>query len=221
MVSDFLNLFYFNFDHALGATIKDLQTKGILEILAEPNLTTIHGKPARFLAGGEFPYPIVQPGGAGSVPTVTVQFRPYGVKLEFTPFVNSDGSIRLKVAPEVSALDYTNQVVIAGYALPALSTRRAETEVELKDGQSFGISGILDHRTTDTLSKIPGIGDIPVLGQLFRSKNLNHSTMELVVIVTPKVIDTLNAAQLPAPATPAMPVPPLENKTFDRDLPKK
>jgi len=221
VISDFLNLFYFNFDHGLGATIKDLQTKGILEILAEPNLTTIHGKPARFLAGGEFPYPIVQPGGAGSVPTVTVQFRPYGVKLEFTPYVNSDGSIRLKVAPEVSALDYTNQVVIAGYALPALSTRRAETEVELKDGQSFGISGILDHRTTDTLSKIPGIGDIPVLGQLFRSKNLNHSTMELVVIVTPKVIDTLGAAPLPAPAEPAMPVPPLENKSFDRDLPKK
>ncbi len=220
VISDFLNLFYFNFDHGLGVTIKDLQTKGILEILAEPNLTTIHGKTARFLAGGEFPYPIVQPGGAGSVPTVTVQFRPYGVKLEFTPFVNSDGTIRLKVAPEVSALDYTNQVVIAGYTLPALSTRRAETEVELKDGQSFGISGILDHRTTDSLSKIPGIGDIPVLGQLFRSKNLNRSTTELVVIVTPKIIDTLGDAR-PAPATaPAMPIPPLQNQVFDRDLPK-
>ncbi|HLY67059.1 MAG TPA: type II and III secretion system protein family protein [Chloroflexota bacterium] len=220
VVSDFLNLFYFNFDHAIGVTIKDLQTKGILEILAEPNLTTLHGKPARFLAGGEFPYPIVQPGGAGSVPTVTVQFRPYGVKLEFTPFVNSDGSIRLKVAPEVSALDYTNQVVIAGYALPALSTRRAETEVELKDGQSFGISGILDHRTTDSLSKIPGIGDIPVLGQLFRSKNLNRSTMELVVIVTPRIVDTLHDAQLPAATAPAEPVPPLRNQAFDHDLPK-
>ncbi len=220
VISDFLNLFYFNFDHGLGATIKDLQTKGILEILAEPNLTTIHGKPARFLAGGEFPYPIVQPGGAGSVPTVTVQFRPYGVKLEFTPFVNSDGTIRLKVAPEVSALDYTNQVVIAGYVLPALSTRRAETEVELKDGQSFGISGILDHRTTDSLSKIPGIGDIPVLGQLFRSKNLNRSTTELVVIVTPKIVDTLSDAKLPPTTAPAMPIPPLQNQVFDRDLPK-
>ncbi|MGA8874267.1 MAG: pilus assembly protein N-terminal domain-containing protein, partial [Candidatus Korobacteraceae bacterium] len=185
ITSDFLNLFYFNIKNGVGATIKDLESKGILEILAEPNLTTIHGKPARFLAGGQFPYPIIQPGGAGSVPTVTVQFQPYGVKLEFTPFVNSDGTIRLKVAPEVSALDYTNEVVIAGYALPALSTRRAETEIELKDGQTFGISGILDHRTTDTLSKMPGIGDIPILGQLFRSKNLNRSTMELVVIVTP------------------------------------
>ncbi len=220
VISDFLNLFYFNFDHGVGVTIKDLQTKGILEILAEPNLTTIHGRTARFLAGGEFPYPIVQPGGAGSVPTVTVQFRPYGVKLEFTPYVNSDGTIRLRVAPEVSALDYTNQVVIAGYVLPALSTRRAETEVELRDGQSFGISGILDHRTTDSLSKMPGIGDIPILGQLFRSKNLNRSTMELVVIVTPKIIDTLNGPPPPAPSTPAMVVPFLQPQTFDQKLPK-
>ena len=220
VVSDFLNLFYFNFDHGLGTTIRDLQTKGVLQILAEPNLTTIHGKPARFLAGGQFPYPIVQPGGAGTVPTVTVQFQPYGVKLEFTPFVNSDGTIRLKVAPEVSALDYTNQVVIAGYVLPALSTRKAETEVELKDGQSFGISGILDNRTTDNLSKIPGIGDIPVLGQLFRSKNLNRSTMELVVLVTPKLVDPLSAADVSAPKTPSMAVPFLEQQKFDRNLPK-
>jgi pilus assembly protein CpaC len=220
IISDFLNLFYFNLPHNLGTTIKDLQTKGILEILAEPNLTTVSGKTARFLAGGEFPYPIVQPGGAGSVPTVTVQFRPYGVKLEFTPWVNSDGTVRLRVAPEVSALDYTNEVVIAGYALPALSTRRAETEVELRDGQSFGISGILDHRTTDSLSKMPGIADIPVLGQLFRSKNLNRSTMELVVIVTPKIVDTLAQPELPPPSTPAMAVPFLQPQTFDRNLPK-
>jgi pilus assembly protein CpaC len=220
ITSDFLNLFYFNIKNGIGATIKDLENKGVLQILAEPNLTTIHGKPARFLAGGQFPYPIIQPGGAGSVPTITVQFQPYGVKLEFTPFVNSDGTVRLKVAPEVSALDYTNEVVIAGYALPALSTRRAETEIELQDGQTFGISGILDHRTTDALSKIPGIGDIPVLGQLFRSKNLNRSTMELVVIVTPKIIDTLKAPGTPPPATPAMAVPFLEPKTFDRNLPK-
>ena len=220
VISDFLNLFYFNFAHGLGTTIRDLQNKGILQILAEPNLTTIHGRTARFLAGGQFPYPIVQPGGAGTVPTVTVQFQPYGVKLEFTPYVNSDGTIRLKVAPEVSALDYTNQVVIAGYVLPALSTRRAETEVELKDGQSFGISGILDNRTTDNLSKIPGIADIPVLGQLFRSKNLNRSTMELVVIVTPKILDPLNAPATPPSDAPAMAVPFLEQQKFDHNLPK-
>ncbi len=220
VISDFLNLFYFNFAHGLGTTIRDLQNKGIMQILAEPTLTTIHGRTARFLAGGQFPYPIVQPGGAGSVPTVTVQFQPYGVKLEFTPFVNSDGTIRLKVAPEVSALDYTNQVVIAGYVLPALSTRRAETEVELKDGESFGISGILDNRTTDNLSKVPGIADVPILGQLFRSKNLNRSTMELVVIVTPRIIDTLNVAAAPPPASPAMAVRFLQQQKFDHDLPK-
>ncbi|MGA7461260.1 MAG: hypothetical protein WBW69_13615, partial [Candidatus Korobacteraceae bacterium] len=107
-----------------------------------------------------------------------------------------------------------------GYALPALSTRRAETEIELKDGQTFGISGILDHRTTDTLSKMPGIGDIPILGQLFRSKNLNRSTMELVVIVTPKIIDTLNGPGGSPPTTPAMAVPFLQPQTFDRNLPK-
>ncbi len=219
LTSDFLNLFYFNLKNGVGATIKDLQTKGILQILAEPNLTALHGKTARFLAGGMFPYPVVQPGGAGSVPTVTVSFQPYGVKLEFTPYVNSDGTIRLKVAPEVSALDYTNEVVIAGYALPALSTRKAETEVELQDGETFGISGILDNRITDTLSKMPGIGDIPILGQLFRSKNLNHSTMELVVIVTPKIIDPLNGPGLPPPTTPAMPVPFLQPQMFDQSLP--
>lgn len=219
VISDFLNLFYFNFDHGLGTTIRDLQTKGILQILAEPNLTTIHGRTARFLAGGQFPYPIVQPGGAGTVPTVTVQFQPYGVKLEFTPWVNSDGTIRLRVAPEVSALDYTNQVVIAGYVLPALSTRKAETEVELKDGESFGISGILDNRTTDNLSKMPGIADIPILGQLFRSKNLNRSTMELVVMVTPKIVEPLSEAA-PQTAQPAMAVPFLQQQTFDRNLPK-
>ena len=220
ITSDFLNLWYFNIKNGVGATIKDLETKGILQILAEPNLTTIHGKPARFLAGGQFPYPVIQPGGAGAVPTVTVLFQPYGVKLEFTPFVNSDGTIRLKVAPEVSALDYTNEVVIAGYALPALSTRRAETEIELQDGQTFGISGILDNRTTDSLSKMPGIGDIPILGQLFRSKNLNRSTMELVVIVTPKIIDTLNGSATPPPKTPAMAVPFLTPPKFDQNLPK-
>jgi pilus assembly protein CpaC len=220
VASDFLNLFYFNAKNGVGATLKDLETKGILQILAEPNLTTIHGKPAKFLAGGQFPYPMVQAGGIGSVPTITVQFQPYGVKLEFTPFVNSDGTIRLKVAPEVSALDYSNEVVIAGYSLPALSTRRAETEVELKDGETFGISGILDNRITDTLNKMPGIGDIPILGQLFRSKSLNHSTMELVVIVTPKIIDTLNAPALPPPSAPKMAVPFLQPETFDRSLPQ-
>ncbi len=136
-LSDVLNLFYFNSALNLGVTIKDLQNKGVLEILAEPTLMTIHGQPARFLAGGEFPYPVVQPSGGGGVTSVTIQFKQYGVKLEFTPFVNPDGTIRLKVLPEVSALDYTNQVVIAGYTLPAISTRKAETEIELARWAEF------------------------------------------------------------------------------------
>jgi len=217
-LSDVLNLFYFNTGLNLGATLKALQNKGVLEILAEPTLMTINGQPAKFLAGGEFPYPVVQPGGSG-VTSVTIQFKQYGVKLEFTPFVNSDGTIRLKIAPEVSSLDYTNEVIIAGYALPAISTRKAETEIELRDGQSFGITGILDRRTTDQLSKIPGIGDIPILGQLFRSRNLNHSVMELMVIATPTIVDPLNGP-VKAPAQPNWVSPPGELKNFDHGIPK-
>jgi pilus assembly protein CpaC len=218
-VSDFLNLFYFNLKNGVGASLKDLQSKGVLEILAEPTLMTIDGQTAKFLAGGEFPFPVVQPGSAGGTATVTVQFRQFGVKLEFTPYVNPDGTIRLKVMPEVSALDYSNVVVIAGYTIPSLTTRKAETEVELRDGQTFGISGILDHRTTDSLNKMPGIGDIPILGQLFRSKSLNHSVMELVVVVTPTIVDPLTSDQAP-PANPKWVTPPGQLGTFDKGLPK-
>ena len=218
-LSDVLNLFYFNTDLNLGVTLKDLQNKGVLEILAEPTLMTIDGQPAKFLAGGEFPYPVVQPSGGGGVTSVTIQFRQYGVKLDFTPFVNPDGTIRLKVVPEVSALDYTNQVVIAGYTLPAISTRKAETEIELRDGQSFGISGLLDHRTTEQLSKVPGIGDIPILGQLFRSKNINHSVMELIIIATPTIVDPLNGPVSP-PVQPNWVTPPGQLNNFEQGLPK-
>jgi pilus assembly protein CpaC len=150
---------------------------------------------------------------------VTIQFRQFGVKLEFTPFVNPDGTIRLKVYPEVSALDYSNVVVIAGYTIPSLSTRKAETEVELKNGQTFGISGILDHRTTDTLNRMPGIADVPILGQLFRSKNLNHSVMELVVVVTPTIVDPLTTDQ-PAPPNPKWVTPPGQLGAYNKNLPK-
>jgi pilus assembly protein CpaC len=218
-LSDVLNLFYFSTDLNVGFTLKDLQNKGVLEILAEPTLMTIHGQPAKFLAGGEFPYPVVQPSGGGGVTSVTIQFRQYGVKLDFTPYVNPDGTIRLKVVPEVSALDYTNQVVIAGYTLPSISTRKAETEIELRDGQSFGISGLLDRRTTDQLSKIPGIGDIPILGQLFRSKNLNHSVNELILIATPTIVDPLNGQEKP-PAQPNWVSPPGRMPNFDHGMRK-
>ena len=220
LLQDVLNLFYFNSHLNIGATVRALQDKGILQVLAEPNLTTINGQAARFLAGGEFPFPVIQ-GSNGGFTSVTIQFRPYGVKLEFTPYVNPDGTIRLKVSPEVSALDYTNAVKISGFTIPALSTRKADTEIELQDGQSFAISGLLDHRITDNLSKIPGIGDIPILGQLFRSKSLNHSISELIVIVTPTVVQPLETPTSERPALPTWPVPFIQPAEFDKSLPSE
>jgi len=213
-----LNFFLYSAKLNLGATIQDLEGKQILQILAEPTITTISGEKADFLSGGEFPFPVVQPGGTGSSPVVTISFRPYGIKVEFTPVVNEDGTIRLKVAPEVSALDYSNSVSISGFTVPALSTRRAETEVELRDNQSFAISGLLDQRTTDILNKTPGAASIPILGALFKSKNVNHSTTELVVVVTPTIVDPLTDTTVPA--QPDMPIPTLNTGAFDRSLGK-
>lgn len=211
--TDPLNLFFYNYGLNIGLTIKDLQNKQVLQILAEPTITTLSGQKAFFLSGGEFPFPVIQ-GSSGGNTSITIQFRSYGVKVEFTPVVSEDGTIQLKVAPEVSALDYTNAVSISGYTIPAISTRRAETQVELRDGQSFAISGLLDHRTTDILSKMPGIGDVPILGQLFRSKNLNHSVVELVVVVTPAIVDPLSDTAIPT--LPNFPVPLLEPSQFDK-----
>ncbi|PYU95637.1 MAG: type II and III secretion system protein [Acidobacteria bacterium] len=216
-VNDLLNIFLFRPDLNLGATIRDLQTKNILEILAEPNLMAISGKPARFLAGGEFPFPVVQ--GGTNFSAVTIQFRPFGVRLEFTGYIADNNVVRLQVIPEVSTLDFTNSLTISGFTVPAISTRRAETEIELKDGQGFGIAGLLDHRTTVQLNKIPGISDIPVLGQLFRSRSVNRSNQELMVLVTPRIVDPVKAAPPPV-VLPKGPVPFLNIPGFDRGLPK-
>jgi pilus assembly protein CpaC len=212
-----LNLLFFSSSLNMGLILQDLQDKQIAQILAEPTITTVSGQKASFLSGGEFPYPVVQ-ASAGGLASVTISFRPYGVKLEFTPIVNADGTIRLSVAPEVSALDYSTAVTIAGYSIPAISTRRAETQVELRDGQSFAISGLLDHRTTDIYNKMPGFGDIPILGQLFRSKSTTHSTAELVVLVTPTLVDPLTDTT--TPAVPKLPVPMLDTKKFDKTIVK-
>jgi pilus assembly protein CpaC len=215
-VSDPLNLFLYNSKLNVGLTVQDLEQKQILQVLAEPTLTTLSGLPARFLSGGEFPFPVVQ-GGTGSSTAITIQFRPYGVKVDFTPTVNPDGSIRIKLSPEVSTLDFSNAVTISGFTIPALSSRRTETEVEIQDGQSFIVSGLLDHRTTEIMSKIPGIGNVPILGQLFRSKNLNHSVVELVIIVTATVVDPLASMPVGGPI--------LHNKSEDgithEDRPKQ
>ena len=219
--SNLLNIFLFNPRLNLGATIQDLQTRSIAQILAEPNLMARSGETAKFLAGGEFPFPVVQ-GGVGSAVAVTIMFKPYGVKLEFTGTITGD-VIRLKIAPEVSALDFTNAVQISGFEIPALSTRRAETEIELRDGQGFGIAGLLDRRTTVSLSKMPGIGDIPILGELFKSKSFNRTNTELMVFVTPTIVDPLADQVTPVQSVP-MPIHNLdgkEGKEFDQAIGKK
>ncbi|MGH9682727.1 MAG: type II and III secretion system protein family protein [Candidatus Acidiferrales bacterium] len=204
-LSDLLNIFIFRPDINLAATIKALQEKNILQILAEPNLLTASGKDASFLAGGEFPYPVVQSSGGGSLPAITIQFKEFGVRLNFTPTLLPDGLIHLKVKPEVSALDFSNALTIQGFVIPALSTRRVESEMDLRDGQSFAIAGLVDNRVTETFEKVPGLGDIPVLGKLFQSKNLNKSKDELLVVVTPRIVHPLNPGQVPP--GPAFPYP--------------
>ena len=213
-VSDPLNIFLYNAKLNVGVTVQDLEQKQILQVLAEPTLTTLSGLKASFLSGGEFPFPVVQ-GGVGSSTAISIQFRPYGVKVDFTPTVNADGSIRLKLSPEVSTLDYSNSVTISGFTIPALSTRRADTEVEIKDGQSFIVSGLLDHRTTEIMSKVPGIANLPIIGQIFRSKNFNHSVVELVIIVTATVVDPLAPSALPDTSQPKFVVPNLDTVPFD------
>ena len=215
--SDLLNIFLFRPDLNLGATIRDLQQRNILQILAEPNVLALNGKPARFIAGGEFPFPVVQ--GGTNFTAVTIQLRPFGVRLDFTGFITKENAVRLQVAPEVSTLDFTNALTIAGFLVPAISTRRTESEVELKDGQSFGIAGLLDQRTQTQMSKIPGIGDLPIIGHLFRSKNINRSRTELLVIVTPHIIDPVRAGAAP-PVAPKLPMPNLDVEGFDKGLVK-
>lgn len=218
-LSDLLNIFIFRPDINLGATLAALQQKNILQILSEPNLMADSGAPAHFLAGGEFPYPVVQGGAAGTVPTVTVVFKPYGVRLEFVATIEDNNAIHLKVTPEVSTLDYTDSIVLSGFTLPSISTRRAETEIDLKSGQTFGIAGLLDHRATVELSKIPGIGDIPILGELFKSRNANFSNSELLVLVTPTIVDPLSG-EIPTPQPKVtMPMQNLNNGSFDKGLP--
>jgi pilus assembly protein CpaC len=209
-VNNVLNLFLFRSDINLGATIEALATKNLLQILAEPNLIALNGKEASFLAGGQFPFPIVQPGAGFTA--VTISFKEFGVRLQFTPVIMPNGNIHLKVAPEVSTLDFANALTISGFTVPALSTRRAETEFELQDGQSFVIAGLMDNRVTDIYNKIPGLGDIPILGNFFRSKSLQKSNSELMVLCTVRRISP-NTEQ---PGGPKDPKPFLDTGKFDK-----
>jgi pilus assembly protein CpaC len=223
-LSNLLNIFLFRQDINLGATIQALQEKNVLEILAEPNLLTASGKEASFLAGGEFPYPILQGAVGGGTSGITIQFKEFGVRLNFTPTLQADGYIHLKVKPEVSSLDFTNALTIQGFLIPALSTERFESEMDLKDGQSFAIAGLLDNRVTDVFEKIPGLSSIPWLGKLFQSRSRSKTRNELLVLVTPHIVHPLAPGSLPTgpafpqpflgiPGTPAAPAAPAAPKT--------
>ena len=197
-LSNLLNLFIFRSDINLGATIEALETRGVVQVLAEPNLLTANGKQGSFLAGGDFPYPVVQGTTGTGVGAVTIQFKEFGVRLNFIPTITPRGTIRLQVAPEVSSLDFTNGVTISGFTVPGLDVRKVKTEVELDDGQSFAIGGLLDNRDNKNFSKIPFLGDIPILGKFFQSIAITKTNTELIVIVTPQIVYPIPAgAPLP------------------------
>ena len=184
---------------AFNATIDALEQKGAVKVLAEPNLVAMSGDTASFLAGGEFPVPTNETNSSG-VPTITVQFKPFGVSLAFTPTVVGDDLINLVVAPEVSQIDKTTApVVVNGFLIPGISTRRARTTVEVRDGQSFAIAGLLQEDFADQVKQIPGFGDIPVLGALARDSNFQRNEVELVIIITPRLVHPAPANTLKAP----------------------
>jgi len=191
--ADLLNLFVFRPDLNIGATIRALQARNLLQILAEPNLITLEGKEASFIAGGEFPFPTLTATTTGGAvaPVITVQFKRFGVQLGFTPTVTNGGGINLKVAPEVSSLDFANAVTLQGFLIPAINTRRAETEVVLKDGESFAIAGLIDNRVIQVLNRVRGLGDVPILGHLFRSRSVRKTSDELLVVITPHFVKPL------------------------------
>ena len=198
-VSDLLNIFAFRPDLNFGATLALLQSQNLLQILAEPNLITVSGHEASFLAGGEFPFPVITNTGTGgtAAPVVTIQFRPFGVRLNFTPTVEPNGLIHLKVKPEVSSLDYANALTIQGFLIPAISSRTAETEVELHEGESFAIAGLIDNRVTKQIAKLPGIGDLPIIGNLFRTRGTDKTNTELLVLITPNFVKPFGPGTTP------------------------
>ncbi|MCI0389406.1 MAG: pilus assembly protein N-terminal domain-containing protein [Acidobacteria bacterium] len=194
MVAPTLNVFAMSNNAFLF--LRALQSQGALRALAEPNLIAMNGQEASFLAGGELPIPVAQGSGGGGN-TVTIQWKEYGVKVKFTPTIIDEQHIRLSLEPEVSTLDYSNGVSLNGFVVPSLRTRRAKTGIELQDGQSFGIAGLLDNNETKSLSKIPILGDAPLIGNLFKSKSLQKSETELVFLVTAKITKPMNPDAVP------------------------
>jgi pilus assembly protein CpaC len=191
----------------IAASIQALETKGVVQVLSQPNVVAANGRQASFLAGGEFPYPVSS--GIAGQQTVSITFKEYGVRLNFLPTITPRGTIRLQVAPEVSSLDFTNAVEISGFEIPAIDTRKVQTEVELSDGQSFVIGGLLDNRDTESYLKIPFLGDIPIIGKFFQSMQKTRTNTELIVIVTPEIVAPIEAgAPLPTLKFPTKFLPP-------------
>ncbi|MCW5979364.1 MAG: pilus assembly protein N-terminal domain-containing protein [Bryobacteraceae bacterium] len=200
-ITDALNIFAFRPDLNLAGFIKLLETQSLLQILAEPNLVTTNGKEASFLVGGEFPVPVLQ--GGSNAGSVTIQFREFGIRLAFNPKLTENNTIKMYVRPEVSTIDLTNAVSFSGFTIPALATRRMETNIELAEGQSFVIAGLLDDRARATFNHIPGLANIPILGELFKSREKKRSKTELLVMVTPEIVRPIGAGE----ARPEIPMP--------------
>ena len=189
--TDFLNVFLFSRSESIGGVLKALQGRGFLQSLAEPNLIAYNGQEASFLAGGEIPIPLVS--GLGQM---SVEYKEFGVRLNFTPTIAGD-VIRLKLRPEVSTLDFTNGILLSGFRIPALNTRRAETDVELRDGQSFAIAGLLNNLTQTDRQAIPLISRVPIIGTLFQSRSIRAEQTELMVLVTPRLVRALDPDEVP------------------------
>ncbi|MGU7781119.1 type II and III secretion system protein family protein [Burkholderia sp. PU8-34] len=179
---------------SIDVVLDALDQEGLITLLAEPNLTAMSGETASFLAGGEIPIPVAQSGNTAGA--ITIEYKPFGVSLDFTPTVLAENRISLKVRPEVSEVDPTNSVTTGGIKVPALTVRRVETTVELSSGQSFAIGGLLQSQTSDIVSQIPGLGRLPVIGRLFSSKNFQDNKTEVVVIVTPYIVQPAGPGQL-------------------------
>src|SRR5258708_32097335 len=199
-ITDALNIFAFRPSLNLASFIKALQGRNLLQILAEPNLVTTSGKETSFVVGGECPVPGLQ-GGSNSG-AVTIMFREFGVRLTFNPVVLANNAIRMYVKPEVSTLDFTNSVTLNGFTIPALSTRKMETNIELGEGQTFIIAGLIDNRVVDTVNRLPGLANLPIIGNLFKSKDEKKSRTELVSMVTPEITEPLQPGD--AKAMPVM-----------------
>jgi pilus assembly protein CpaC len=209
-VSDgLMKLFLADANSQFAAAIRALRSTGDFKSLAEPNLLTLPGQEASFLAGGEFPYPSVQSGAQSGA--VTIVFKEFGIRLRFTPTLTEGGSIRLHVAPEVSSLDFANALTLNGFQIPSLLTRRAETDVELRDGQHLAIAGLLDNTMLKNVTKIPLLGDIPILGAFFRSSDAQQRRTELLVVVTPRLVEASDSA-------PALPTGPASSWPWDPSM---